>query len=47
MWIVMVKQDKAVVRFGFNNMSDAMEFVTTCAECGDEGTEVMIKQEDE
>lgn len=47
MWIVMIKQDKAVVRFGFNNMNDALEFVSTCAECGDEGIEVMIKQEDE
>ena len=45
MWIVTVKQNDNVVGFGFNNMSDALEFSETCLECGDEGTEIIIREE--
>jgi selenophosphate synthetase-related protein len=32
-----------IVRFVFNQMSAAMEFVETCIECGDDGTVVKIE----
>ena len=34
----------ACIRFEFVALSDAMEFVSTCVECGDDGTVVKIKR---
>ena len=42
MWRVAVKQNEATVHFGFNKMSDALEFVGDCVETADEGTKVTI-----
>lgn len=43
MYFVKVQnKDGESVRFGFNKLSDAMNFVEICVECGDDGTMVMI-----
>ena len=42
--VIQQVEDKAhVVRFVFNHMGTALEFVETCLECGDEGTVAKIK----
>lgn len=47
MWIVVVKQKESEVEFGFNKMTDAMDFISICLECGNEGTEINIKTQEE
>ena len=50
MWRVSIKQGVGSVRivmFGFNEMSDAMEFASTCLECGDKSTSVEITEEED
>lgn len=44
MWAVSVKQNNGIVKFGFNEMVDAIEFTSQCLECGDQGTEVSVKE---
>lgn len=33
--------------FGFNKFGDATEFVSTCLECGDKGTQVIVEETEE
>lgn len=47
MWAVSVKQNNEIVKFGFNEMVDAIEFTSQCLECGDQGTEVSVKEIEE
>lgn len=47
MWTVTIIQKNNSVRIGFNHMTDAIEYASTSLECGDNGTEVSIKEEEE
>ena len=47
MWKVTVIQDENGVMFGFNLLNDAVRFAEDCLECGDKGTKVMIKKEEQ
>lgn len=40
---VMVSYEAHSLYFQFIRMADAIEFASTCLECGDEGTTVLIK----
>lgn len=45
-WIVLIQQDDNVVKFRFNEMSDAIEFIQTCAETADHGTIIQLYEDD-
>jgi hypothetical protein len=47
MWRVSVMQGGNVVRVWFNELCDAMEFASTCLECGDKSTGVAILEEED
>jgi hypothetical protein len=47
MYRVIVSNNDQEVAFAFNHSSDALRFAETCLECGDEGTTVTIKEQEE
>ena len=47
MWKVIIGQIDGKVQFGFNKMSDALDFTCTCAECGDKGTIITIFEDED
>ena len=47
MWKVIIGQIGGKVQFGFNEMSDALDFASTCAECGDKGTIITIFEDED
>lgn len=46
MYKVWVTQNKGanMIRFAFNELAHAMEFISTCIEVGDKGTEACIRE---
>ena len=47
MWRIIIIQGDNCIKAGFNEMADAIEYLSTSLECGDNGTEVSIKYEEE
>lgn len=47
MWRIIIGQSGGKTQFGFNEMSDALNFAGMCAECGDKGTIITILEEEE
>ena len=47
MYIVVVIYSENEIIFRFNELSDAMEFASTCIETGDNGTAVEIRKDDQ
>lgn len=46
-YVVTVVQETGFITLTFNKMAYALEFAERCLECGDEGTEVKIKEKQE
>lgn len=42
MFRVVIQQEENIVKFGFNDMSDAFKFMSDAFETGDEGTSITI-----
>lgn len=46
MYIVVVIYNENEIVFRFNELSDALEFASTCIETGDNGTSVEIRKDE-